>query len=83
MTWINWRSLEANIPLEQLPDFHRDFLAARGIENPEEMMLRRVQQTVERELNKLLQTGEAKQHQDHLLVSSHQIPAKWLEFISI
>jgi hypothetical protein len=80
MTWINWRELEANIPLEQLPEFHRTFLAARGIENLESMMLRRIQQSVERELNTLLRLGKAKQESEILFVDSQEIPELWLKF---
>ena len=82
MTWINWRDLEAAIPLEQLPDFHRAFLAARGVENPETMMLRRIQQSVERELNTLLRDKKAKQESETLFVLSQEIPEPWLEFAS-
>jgi beta-galactosidase beta subunit len=78
MTWINWRELETQIPLEQLPEFHRDFLNARGVQNTQEMMLRRVQQSVERELNTLIREGHAKYHDEQLLVANHCIPEKWL-----
>jgi hypothetical protein len=82
MTWINWRELEANIPLEQLPEFHRAFLASRGVENLETMMLRRIQQSVERELNTMLREGEAKQDTEIIFVLNTKIPIQWLQFIS-
>jgi hypothetical protein len=65
----DWRELEASIPLEELPNFHRTFLRSRGVEAPETMMLRRVQQAVERELNTLLRQGLAKHDGEHLLVA--------------
>jgi hypothetical protein len=56
---IDWTELEAQIGLEALPTFHRAFLVARGVDITG-MMLRRVQQTVEREINKLVLEGRAK-----------------------
>jgi hypothetical protein len=66
--FIDWRELEASIPFEELPNFHRAFLRSKGVEAPETMMLRRVQQAVERELNTLLRQGFAKLENDRLLV---------------
>jgi hypothetical protein len=66
---IRWRDLEARIALDRLPEFHRAFLKARGVTDPEEMMLRRVQQAVERELNKLIQSGLARRENDEIIVS--------------
>jgi hypothetical protein len=56
---IDWTELEAQIGLEALPAFHRAFLESRGVDVTG-MMLRRVQQTVEREINKLVLEGKAK-----------------------
>jgi hypothetical protein len=56
---IDWTELEAQIGLESLPAFHRAFLVSRGVDITG-MMLRRVQQTVEREINKLVLEGRAK-----------------------
>ena len=65
---VRWRDLEASIPLNRLPDFHRAFLALRGVTDPQEMLLRRVQQTVERELNKLVQAGLARREGGEIIV---------------
>ena len=81
MTWIDWRELETTLTLEQLPDFHRAFLDSRGIKNTETMMLRRVQQSVERELNTMLREQKAKEESETLFVSSSEIPSHWLEFV--
>ncbi len=77
MQWIDWRKLEASIPLEELPKFHRDFLASRGLENTESTMLRRIQQNIERELNTMLRDGTAQYQAEILLVSSQSIPEAW------
>lgn len=46
--------------LDALPDFHRAFLSWRGLEGAGAMPLRRVQQRVEAELNRLVQAGLAR-----------------------
>ncbi len=66
----NWRELEERIGIEVLPAFHRRFLASRGVENPDALPLRRVQQNVERELNKLLLEGKANKFDETWLVDS-------------
>jgi hypothetical protein len=66
----NWRELEERIGIEALPAFHRRFLAARGEPNPEAIPLRRVQQNVERELNKLLLEGKASKTEETWLVDA-------------
>ena len=69
----NWRELEEGIGIEALPAFHRRFLAARGVENPDVLPLRRVQQNVERELNKLVLEGKASKTEETWLVDSEVI----------
>lgn len=61
---LSWRDLESRIGLEALPAFHRAFLAWRGVPDPESMPLRRVQQRVEAELNRLVQAGSARRDGD-------------------
>ena len=78
-TDIRWRALEASIALDELPDFHRAFLALRGVTDPQEMLLRRVQQIVERELNKLVQTGLARRDEDEIIVSASALEGLNLE----
>ena len=56
---LSWRALETSVGLDALPAFHRAFLAWRGGEGTDAMPLRRVQQRVEAELNRLVQTGQA------------------------
>lgn len=59
-----WRALESALGLERLPDFHRAFLAWRGVEGAGEWPLRRVQQRTEAELNRLVQAGQAERQGD-------------------
>lgn len=68
MDRIDWRALEERIGLEDLPSFHRAFLTSRGVENAEGIFLRRVQQAVERELNRLVQEGHASKDGERVLV---------------
>ena len=64
---IDWTELEAQVGLEALPAFHRAFLTARGVDVTG-MMLRRVQQTVEREINKLALEGKAKREDSQIWI---------------
>ncbi|MFC4452893.1 hypothetical protein [Deinococcus sonorensis] len=56
---LSWRELEGRVPLDALPDLHRRFLHWRGVADVDSMPLRRVQQRVEAELNRLVQAGQA------------------------
>ncbi|GAA0511207.1 hypothetical protein [Deinococcus depolymerans] len=56
---LSWRALETRVGLDSLPVFHRAFLTWRGVEGADGMPLRRVQQRVEAELNRLVQAGQA------------------------
>ncbi|MBC7647434.1 MAG: hypothetical protein H7095_10005 [Pseudopedobacter sp.] len=58
-----WRTLESTILLDELPGFHRKFLEWRGVENAAEMPLRRVQQRVESELNKMALEGKTRRQE--------------------
>lgn len=78
-TDIRWRDLEASILLDRLPDFHRAFLTLRGVTDPQEMLLRRVQQTVERELNKLVQSGLARREGEEIVVAAAALEGLKLE----
>ena len=61
---LSWRELETRLGLDALPAFHRRFLTWRGVENAEEMPLRRVSQRVDAELNRLVQAGQAHKQGD-------------------
>jgi hypothetical protein len=64
---IDWTELEAQIGLEALPAFHRAFLESRGVDVTG-MMLRRVQQTVEREINKLVLENHARRENTRIWI---------------
>ena len=64
---IDWTELENQIGLEALPAFHRAFLVARGVDVTG-MMLRRVQQTVEREINKLVLEHKARREDSQIWI---------------
>ncbi len=68
MERIDWIALEERIGLEDLPAFHRAFLESRGVTDAQGMFLRRVQQAVERELNKLVKEGRASRDGDQVQV---------------
>lgn len=57
MTALYWRDLETRVGLDDLPAFHRAFLTWREIKNVDDMPLRRVQQRVEAELNRMVLQG--------------------------
>ena len=61
---LSWRALETRVGLDALPDFHRSFLTWRGVENADGMPLRRVSQRVDAELNRLVQSGQARRQDD-------------------
>lgn len=61
---LSWRELETRVGLDALPAFHRHFLTWRGVENADEMPLRRVSQRVDAELNRLVQAGQAHKQGD-------------------
>lgn len=61
---LSWRELETRVGLDALPAFHRRFLTWRGVEGADDMPLRRVSQRVEAELNRLVQSGQARRQDD-------------------
>jgi hypothetical protein len=77
MLVLNWRELEARIPLDELPKFHRAFLQTRGIDM-DNMPLRRIQQTVERELNKLIVEGRAQRIESDILIDGDVLKEVWI-----
>lgn len=69
---VSWRDLENRVGLDDLPAFHRSFLHWRGIDGGDAMPLRRVQQRVEAELNRMVREGLALREGDdwHLKVGA-------------
>lgn len=66
---VSWRALEARVPFDDLPAFHRAFLAWRGLEGAASLPLRRAQQRVEAELNRMTQAGQAQRVGDDWLLT--------------
>ena len=67
---VSWRELETRVGLDALPAFHRAFLTWRGVEGAADMPLRRVSQRVDAELNRLVQTGQARKQEDDWLLEA-------------
>lgn len=62
---------------ENLPDFHRAFLAWRGVAGVAEMPLRRVGQRVEAELNRMVQAGQAQKREDDWILAPGALDGFW------
>jgi hypothetical protein len=77
MSFQSWRELEARIALDELPNLHRAFLKTRGIDTGG-MPLRRIQQNVERELNKLVLEGRAQRHETDILLDDSVLDQGWM-----
>ncbi|MCL6525516.1 MAG: hypothetical protein K6T57_01415 [Thermaceae bacterium] len=72
---IRWSELEAQIPLDELPAFHRAFLELHRPElEAQTLPLRRVQQYVVQTLHTLAQSGQARQVGEDFEVSSEVLP---------
>lgn len=75
---MRWSQLEAQIPLSDLPRFHRDFLVQHRPElQAQTLPLRRVQQYVSQTLLQLAQQGLALRQGDDFVVEAAQIPLAW------
>jgi hypothetical protein len=76
--WINWQELEASIPLDELPTFHREFLKlARPHEADwDQVFLRQIQGKVQATLKILEREGKAKQENGNVFVSTQYIPPR-------
>ena len=70
MNWTDWPKLEARIPLDDLPAFHRAFLerVRPGEGDWSAAFLRQVQGKVQASLKQLEREGRAKRERDTLLV---------------
>jgi len=75
MNWLDWQALERSIPLDDLPDFHRQFLAlARPDEDYSAAALRQVQGKVQASLKALERQGHAITEGETLLVEQAFVP---------
>lgn len=67
---VSWRDIETRVGFGQLPALHRHFLQWRGVAGADELNVRRAQQRVEAELNRLVQAGAAQRVGDDWLISA-------------
>ena len=76
MNWVDWQALEARIPLDDLPTFHRAFLETvrPGEADWEGAFLRQVQGKVQASLKQLQRDGRAKEEGGVLYVDKAVIP---------
>lgn len=76
MDWVDWQALEARIPLDDLPSFHRAFLETvrPGEADWEGAFLRQVQGKVQASLKQLQRAGRAKEERGVLYVDKAVIP---------
>ena len=74
--WINWTLLEQNIPLDELPEFHRAFLKHNrpNEQDWDKTFLRQIQGKVQATLKQLERQNLARFEIDTLLVSPDAIP---------
>lgn len=82
MDWVDWQALEAHIPLDELPAFHRAFLeTVRPSESDwSTAFLRQVQGKVQASLKALEREGRAKREGDVLLVDRSVVPEAFLHY---
>lgn len=80
--FVDWRALEQAIPLDDLPSFHRGFLAlARPDEDYSDAPLRQVQGKVQASLKALARAGNARVEDDRVLVSKAFIPEAFAKYL--
>ena len=80
--FVDWRALEEAIPLDELPSFHRGFLAlARPDEDYADAPLRQVQGKVQASLKALERAGNAQIQDGRVLVSQAFIPEAFTKYL--
>ena len=82
MDFVDWPALEARIPLDELPAFHRAFLETvrPGEADWEGAFLRQVQGKVQASLKQLHRAGRAKEENGVLYVDKTVIPEAFLRY---
>ncbi len=82
MDWTDWPALEARIPLDELPAFHRAFLekVRPGEADWSAAFLRQVQGKVQATLKGLERTGRAKHEGGTLFVDKTVVPETFLHY---
>lgn len=81
-TWVDWYALEARIPLDELPAFHRAVLARLYPEEAwEAMFLRKVQGKLQAALRQLERDGLARREGGALWVASTVVPEAFRHYL--
>jgi len=84
--WVNWTQLEQTIPLDNLPTFHRDFLAALRQEeaNWHEAPLRQVQGKVQASLKQLERLGDVRRERESnaIWIKLEHIPSAYRHYLT-
>lgn len=75
--FTSWHRLESQIPFNDLPKLHRAFLKWCGVENADDMPLRRAGQRVEAELKRLALSGTVQKEGDDFLFPAALIAEFW------
>lgn len=83
MDWTDWGALEARIPLDELPAFHRAFLETvrPGETDWNTAFLRQVQGKVQASLKQLQRDGRARLEGDVLYVDQRVVPEAFLQYL--
>lgn len=83
--WANWTRLEQDIPLDELPAFHREFLARVREEetNWDQATLRQVQGKVQASLKQLERSGDIQRENDDgdMWIKLLYIPSAYRHYI--
>ncbi len=85
MEWTDWPRLEARIPLDELPAFHRAFLeTVRPGENDwSAAFLRQVQGKVQATLKQLQRDGKARLEGEALWVKGEAVPETYRRYAEV
>ncbi len=79
---VDWQALEASVPLDDLPAFHRAFLETiEPGENWQAAFLRRVQGKVQAALKRLLREGAAGYDDGRLWVDVALVPDAFRSYV--
>jgi hypothetical protein len=80
--YTDWHALEQRIPLDDLPTFHRAFLA--GVQPDQDwdgVFLRQIQSKVQASLKQLERSGTIRREGDTLLVPRQLVPQTFRHYL--
>ena len=82
VNWIDWGRLEQFIPLDDLPQFHREFLKVVQPEGDwDAAPLRQIQGKVQASLKRLEREGKAKTEGETLCVAKEVVPEGFQHYV--